>query len=237
MPSDGQAKIPPEFNPEDEIDQLFGRANPNPERVGCPPSDILSSLARKDRPIEDPAWEHLAKCSPCYQEWRALQQQFQVAPAAGSRAALRMLAVAAALAVIAGGTWFFIQNRPAVRDAPEIARRKIEGPALRAKLDLRPFSVSRSDAVSAAAKPMPLRRGILSATILLPAGAQPGPYEVRLVDEALQSKAEATGQATIVEFVTTIAVRLDLKSVEAGRYQLALRRTGESWRLFPVVLE
>jgi len=237
MPNDGPATIPPEFNPEDEIDQLFARANPNPNRVGCPPNDILAALARKERPIEDRAWGHLAKCSPCYKEWRALQQQFKVSRAAGSRTTLRMLAVAAALVTVVSGTWFFLQYRAPVRSEPQIATENIDRPEFRAQLDLRPFAVSRSDDLAAPVKPLILPRGRLTATILLPAGSQPGPYEVRLIDEALQSKATATGQARILNFVTTIAVQLDLNSVEAGRYQLAMRRAGESWRLFPVVLE
>ena len=64
-----------EFTPEDEIDELLGRANPNPSRVGCPGRDVLISLARRDRPIGDPAYEHLSRCSACYREVRALQQR------------------------------------------------------------------------------------------------------------------------------------------------------------------
>ena len=63
-----------EFNPEDEIDELFARANLNPNRVGCPPRDVLIALTRKQRSITDPAYEHLAKCSACYREFRSLQQ-------------------------------------------------------------------------------------------------------------------------------------------------------------------
>jgi len=56
------------------MDLLFGRAHPNPTRVGCPPPELLNSLARRELPIDDPAYDHFAKCSPCYQELRTLQQ-------------------------------------------------------------------------------------------------------------------------------------------------------------------
>jgi hypothetical protein len=49
-----------------DIDEVFSRANPNPDRIGCPPRDTLVRLARRQQPIGDPAYEHLAKCSPCY---------------------------------------------------------------------------------------------------------------------------------------------------------------------------
>jgi hypothetical protein len=59
----------------DDLDEVLGRANPNPARMGCPPGDVLATLARRGRPIDDPAYTHLSQCSPCYQEFRALQAQ------------------------------------------------------------------------------------------------------------------------------------------------------------------
>src|SRR5215831_12946154 len=64
----------PKLKPRDEIDEVFGRANPNPGRIGCPPRDVLIALARRERPIGDPAYEHLIKCSPCYLEVRGFQE-------------------------------------------------------------------------------------------------------------------------------------------------------------------
>jgi hypothetical protein len=62
------------FVPENEIDVVLGGANPNPRRVGCPPRRLLIELARRDRSISDPWYDHLSECSPCYREVRALQQ-------------------------------------------------------------------------------------------------------------------------------------------------------------------
>jgi hypothetical protein len=56
------------FTAENEIDQVLGNANPNPARAGCPPQDVLVALARRQRPADDPAYDHLIKCSPCYRE-------------------------------------------------------------------------------------------------------------------------------------------------------------------------
>ena len=41
---------------------------PNPERVGCPPEDILEAFARDPRsfPIKGPEFQHLLHCSPCF---------------------------------------------------------------------------------------------------------------------------------------------------------------------------
>jgi hypothetical protein len=57
-----------------EADELFGRAYPNPDRVGCPSREDLIALARRERPIGDPAYNHLKECSPCYLEGRAIQE-------------------------------------------------------------------------------------------------------------------------------------------------------------------
>ena len=58
---------------EDEIDLVLGYASPNPTREGCPSYELLVALSRRERPIDDPAYEHLVKCSPCYQRVRSLQ--------------------------------------------------------------------------------------------------------------------------------------------------------------------
>src|SRR5690348_2910408 len=103
--ADEQPRKYPEFKPEDEIDELFARANANPARIGCPPADVLAALARKQRPIGDPAYEHLAKCSPCYLAMRQIQQQDR------RRRRTRTIwiaAGAAALIVAAGLSWLRI---------------------------------------------------------------------------------------------------------------------------------
>ena len=63
------------FMPQNEFDLLFGYGNPNPARAGCPPADVLAVLSRRERPIGDPAYQHVAHCSPCFREFRALQQR------------------------------------------------------------------------------------------------------------------------------------------------------------------
>jgi hypothetical protein len=62
------------FVEENEMDIVLGGAHPNPRRVGCPPQRLLIELARRERSISDPWYDHLSECSPCYREVRALQQ-------------------------------------------------------------------------------------------------------------------------------------------------------------------
>ena len=64
MANEGQPVDSAEFYPDDDIDELFARGNPNPTRLGCPSRDVLIALAKRDLPISDPGYKHLASCSP-----------------------------------------------------------------------------------------------------------------------------------------------------------------------------
>ena len=61
----------------DDVDEVLSHANPNPDRVGCPPKDTLIALARKILPLDHSAHEHLTRCSPCYVEVRFLRQSMR----------------------------------------------------------------------------------------------------------------------------------------------------------------
>ena len=102
MARDNREREPAAFRPEDEIDEVFARANPNPARTGCPGKDVLRSAARKALPIDHPVFEHLAGCSACYQEFRQLQQSVRVP----SRVRQALAAAAVVLIAVAGVTYF-----------------------------------------------------------------------------------------------------------------------------------
>jgi hypothetical protein len=230
-----QRPDPSGFTAENEIDLVLGSANPNPERTGCPSREVLTALASRERLADDPAYEHLIKCSPCYREVRALQQ------AAGERRVATVLSrgwLAAAAAVVILGVLaaWLVSRQPA--DTPTApAATAIESPEeLSARLDLRKFSVTRSDEKPSAAEPISLPRGRLNLTLLLPVGYEGGQYDVQLLDSDLTSRASSTGKAEISDFVATLRAGLDTAGLPAGTYQLAVRRHGESWQMFPVEL-
>jgi hypothetical protein len=234
MTNDGQRSDPLRFQIENEMDLLLGRAHPNPTREGCPPRDLLVSLSRHELPIGDPAYDHLSKCSPCYQEFRALQQGDAAAQKAAVRRKRIVYAAAAAVLVLAiGGSWFALRR---VGGTAETAR-STSLAAQEARLDLRPFAVTRGDDRARDSAALTLSRARLKATILLPVGAEPGDYEVQLLDANLQSRATSKGSAAIVDYITTLETTLDTSALPPGGYQLAVRRQGEDWRLFPARLQ
>ena len=220
MTDQRQGDGPPPLKPRDEIDELFGRANPNPDRIGCPGRDVLIALARKQRPIGDPAYEHLAKCSPCYHEVRSIQE----ADRRRRRQQLVWAASAAVILVAAGITWMLLAGP---------GRRGAGGTELRAQLDLRPYALTRG-AQRSQLPPLSLPSGRTSVTILLPTGSEPGKYEVQVLDSQLASKASTVGDATLRDHVTTLQTTLALDGIAPGSYQLAVRRNAEEWQLFPM---
>lgn len=237
MSNSGQGAGPPEFDPEDEIDELFGRANENPTRDGCPPHDVLIALAHKQVPIGDPAYEHLAKCSPCYREFRRLQQTGSQETRGWSLTQIAWVGAAAAVVlIVVGALWMVGPFRR--REPPNGATLEQSSPPAeqQVRVDLRNYSVTRNDQQHRQLEPVPLARGRLRVTILLPVGSEPGQYDVQLLDSSLRSRASATGQAAIKEFVTTLHASIDLQPVSPGAYQLALRHSGEDWRLFPATV-
>jgi hypothetical protein len=229
MTNGGQRPDPSGFRIENEMDLLFGRAHPNPTREGCPPAEMLTRLARRELPIGDPAYDHFAKCSPCYQELRAIQQADAARMAAAKRKRL-VWAAAAVLAIAVGGSWFALRQTGSTGGTAV----STTGVEQQARLDLRPFAVTRGDERAKDPEGLVLSRALLKATILLPVGSEPGDYEIQILDGDLKSRASSTGSAAIIDYVTTLETTLDTSALPPGSYQLAVRREGEDWRLVPV---
>src|SRR2546428_5769466 len=231
MTNGGQRPDPSGFRIENEMDLLFGRAHPNPTREGCPPPELLMRLARRELPIGDPAYDHFAKCSPCYKELRTLQQADAAKSAAAAKRRQMTIGAAAVLAVAIAGSWVALR-RPG--DANRITEPTTPSAPQSARLDLRPLSVTRSEGQKVEAAPLVVPRGRVNATILLPVGAAPGEYDVRILDADLRTRAAARGSAEIRNYITTLEAVIDVSALEAGDYQLALRRDGGEWQMFPL---
>jgi hypothetical protein len=204
----------------DEIDEIFGRANPNPTRQGCPPRDELIALARRQRQMSDPGYVHLTRCSPCYLEVRALQEEIRVHR---RRTWIRIAATAILVIVLVLSAWFAVNRSGPVTD-------------MQAQLDLRPYAQTRSVAPDER-QPLTLLRGRLTLNVILPVGFDTGTYDVQLLDSSLTSRASSTGSAATENSVTTLKTTLDVSNVSRGMYQLAIRGTNREWELFPARVE
>jgi hypothetical protein len=180
---------------------------------------VLISLARRERPIGDPAYDHLKECSPCYLEGRAIQE-------ADARRRILTWAAAAVLAVAAGtGAWMLTRGSNAVETD------------IRAQLDLRPYAIMRGEAQTTERPPLQLPRGRIMLRLLLPTGSEPGPYEVEIRDSGAVPRVSARGDADLRNYVTTLDVTMATGSLSPGTYQLAVRHVGDGWQEFPLRIE
>ena len=217
MMSSDKRKEPAEITHPTEFDELFGRAYPNPDRVGCPSRADLIALARRQRPIGDPAYNHIKECSPCYLEGRVIQE------ADARRRSILTWAAAAVLAIAAGtGGWMLTKGGDPV------------GNEIRAELDLRPYAIMRGESQTADRPPLQLPRGRGLLTLFLPAGSEPGPYDVEVRDPDALVKMSARGEARQQNQVTVLAITVSTGSLSPGAYQLAVRRAGDRWQEFPL---
>src|SRR5262245_18503049 len=147
-----------------EVDWFFKNASPNPDRVDCLSEQTLKELAHRSRPISDPGYEHLSRCSPCYQQFRRFQAEGSSRTRQQSRG--KFLAVAAGvLLVIGAASTFWSFGRHGAQ--PQTRRTEV------AVLDLRSFLVTRGTQTRARS-PIKLSRADLRANILLPVGYEPG---------------------------------------------------------------
>jgi hypothetical protein len=72
---------------------------------------------------------------------------------------------------------------------------------------------------------------------LLPVGLEAGRYDMRLVNGSLVTVFSTQAEAALEKQAVTIHTSMPLSNLQAGQYQLALRRVDEDWRFFPISLE
>ena len=63
-----------------QVQESHAKAYPNPERKECPNQDVIVELAKRsalfDNSIEEnPQWQHVTHCSPCYLRYL---EEFQI---------------------------------------------------------------------------------------------------------------------------------------------------------------
>ncbi len=79
---------------------------PNPERVGCPGSELLRGIASRKVPLAqaEPWLNHLTSCSPCFRDFNQFREAYQ-------RVRRRiLLVVAASILVVATAGPLFSDN-------------------------------------------------------------------------------------------------------------------------------
>ena len=197
-------------------------AFPNPDRIGCPGRERLETLALRTAMPDRDDIDHLVTCSPCFIEYHAILKASKQ-----KRAVIIGTLVAAALALIVF-SGVVISRRLAAPITPAKQPVEAQKQVLKAVIDLRPFEQVRGDSPNDVRRRLSLPvldRANLLVTIQLPTGSPEGQYYFQLLDSSGSPRAEASGNAVIKDFVTTVEAPFDLREIPAGHFTLAVRRT------------
>ena len=194
---------------------------PNPDRIGCPGSDVLKRIASHEMPLpEAEKWlDHLTSCSPCYGDFNQFQSAYR------RRRTQTYLAIAASILIVvgvAGWALFFKQKGPPVVQT--------------AVLDLRNRSVPRGGEPNPGEQPLELSRAVKRLNVYLPLGSAEGPYELRIATTTGSAIFTTNGVASLKDGVTSIEAAVDLSSASSGRYVLQIRRPNSEWNSYPLLL-
>ena len=194
---------------------------PNPDRTGCPGSDVLKRIASHEMPLaEAEKWlDHLTSCSPCYREFSELQAGYR------HRRMQTILAIAASILIVvgvAGWALFFRQKGPLVVQT--------------AVLDLRNRSIPRGTEPNPGEQPLEVSREVRHLDVYLPLGSAEGPYEMRIATTAGSEVFATRGVASLKDGLTSIQAVVHLSSASPGQYVFQVRRPGSEWNSYPLML-
>jgi hypothetical protein len=194
---------------------------PNPERAGCPGSDVLKRIASHEMPLpEAEKWlDHVTSCSPCYSDF----SQYQAAHQRRRRRTLLALAASILIAIGIAG-WVLLQ-----KDNESLV-------AQTAVLDLRNRSIPRGTEPNPGEPPLEINHVAMYWNIYLPLGSSEGEYDIRIVTPSGELLFAAGGTAKLTDHITSLQIPASLSSSRSGSYVLQIRKTGSGWTSYPLQL-
>jgi len=208
---------------------------PNPERAGCPSTETLKALARRQIPLQETEAivDHLGTCSPCFTQYWDYRRGHKRRKTVTLFVCLGIIALAGILASRIG--W---QLRPQPGGEPEIAK-DLPSPQVYRPLvlDLRAWSPSRSVQPADIRPELRLPRGPIQLSIYLPNGSEDGTYEFQLQAAGQPASLETRGTAQLRDHTEVLEVKVDTSTLRPGSYLLRLRRDPDGWSEYPIKLE
>lgn len=226
---------------------------PNPERLGCPGTEILRTLAFRGQslPLSDRNrhLDHMTCCSPCFSEFSTFVDQ------ARHRRRLAVVGLCAVLLLTLGLTaWLAINQwrskpidpithkppsteperkpqeektpQPGPQEQrPEIARQQPRPRIYRnVMLDVRDQSVARGESPKLPEKKYPkIPRGLLNLSIYLPFRSEAGKYHLTIYKDPAKPLLSTTGTARIRQGVTIVRIKVDTSQMSPGVHVLESR--------------
>jgi hypothetical protein len=210
------------------LQELALAAYPNPERKGCPGTEVLRHIANTSWPADHPGYDHVKHCSPCLREMLDLQEAIFVAK---TRRRYRMYRISiAAVFVLAVGIGFAAW-RLARHSNPGGASTNITSIVHQRRIaDL----FDEPDALRSAEPQKPLKTihlpsAPLELRVILPRFSRPGVYQVAICRDRSENSTlvKAVGRAVADGPRQIVTVMLDLSGLSKGSYWLSTRSEDE----------
>lgn len=193
---------------------------PNPERVGCPGTDVLKRIASHRMPLsEADKWlDHLGSCSPCYGDFKRLQEAHE------SRRRRMVLAVAAGILLAVTVTGWAVLHK---RNENLMTQTPV--------LDLRDRSIARGAEANPAEPPLEISRRVPHLKIYLPLGSSDGQYGVRILGSQDRILFSTNGTASHQQGIISLSIDMNLSSANPDLYVLQLQKAGSGeWASYPL---
>lgn len=203
----------------------------NPERIGCPSSDAIHAVVRRNIafPDFDNIVDHIATCTPCFGEYNRQRQCIRLRNSGA-------VVLTCAAVLILGLLWNY--GRIKYPHPNEPIAKELPATIVAATLDYSHWTTQRSAEPGPQPAEIPhLTRGSLDLTIKLPIGTEDGAYTVQFRSANDKAVAEAGGTATWDGTAEVLKIRTDLRNIATGAYTVAIRSASSSLRLYPMVLE
>lgn len=202
------------------IEEILLNGFPNPERVGCPPSETIQALGDRRIGRDDPAWSHIWHCSPCFAEFKKIRDKrlAEIEGAERKAARNRRVSIWATAALVCGCLIAVV-----VVGGQHI--RSLRGTAVVA-VDLTNAGPFRGQAEDDGHVLATLPRKLDELHITLPLFSPEGRYVAAILKSKSEGTAIVLGSATTAGTSPklTLVVTLDLSTAKPGRYYLATRR-------------
>jgi hypothetical protein len=169
------------------IEAILLTAFPNPERVGCPSSDVIKAMANQQTGRDNPAWSHKWKCSPCFRDFKAVRDE-RVARVEREyerkRTRRNILKTSAVILASSGAAYFAtVEFRTKSRQPVAVSIDLTDAGPTRGT-DQEPPPISR------------LPRQLDEIHLTLPRFSPSGPYIVAILESRLENTAIALGPQT-----------------------------------------
>jgi hypothetical protein len=220
----------------DPIDKIRRTAFPNPERLGCPDPAIFDLLRHREISFDDPVWEHIDHCSPCYCQFSEIRESLFTQDR--TRDLRRVARLGLVIVAIVGlGTSLYFWQKRSKNEGQSLVASKREAAVINFE-DGSELRGARSPVgVAANSRIQHLPRNQLSLTVYLPLGSPAGVYELEISRSPEVQVWRAKARATIKDGLTSIPVEGDLRNLPAGEYRFRFRRLGETWHEKAVLLQ